>query len=192
MKSAFGETVHKGPHSAAMSALAPEAGAAIDGLSAAVNAVLARGLLRILEVAVAEFDRLMDEHSVLDFPAMLDRAVRLLRRQEEFARSRLKLQSRYHHLLVDEFQDTSQAQWDLVMLLTESWAEGAGLTEEAGALPPSIFIVGDRKQSIYGFRDAEVSVLDAAGRFIEALRPDALKAYERKATGEKYLIDPSR
>ena len=39
------------------------------------------------------------------------------------------------------------------------------------ALEPTIFIVGDRKQSIYGFRDAEVAVLDEASRYIEALRP---------------------
>ena len=40
------------------------------------------------------------------------------------------------------------------------------------ALPPSIFIVGDRKQSIYGFRDADVAVLDEAARHIDALRPE--------------------
>ena len=39
-------------------------------------------------------------------------------------------------------------------------------------LPPSIFIVGDRKQSIYGFRDADVAVLDEAARHIDALRPE--------------------
>ena len=39
-------------------------------------------------------------------------------------------------------------------------------------LAPSIFIVGDRKQSIYGFRDAEVALLDEASRYIGALAPD--------------------
>ena len=121
----------------------------------------------MLEEAVRQFERLMTEHAVLDFPAMLDRAVKLLRRQEEFARSRLKLQSRYHHLLVDEFQDTSQAQWDLITLLTEAWAEGEGAEDTA----PSIFIVGDRKQSIYRFRYAEVTLMDVAAEFIGALRP---------------------
>jgi len=89
---------------------------------------------------------------------------------EEFSRSRYRLESRYEHVLVDEFQDTSRAQWRLVRELVRAWAAGEGLSH--GPIPPSIFIVGDRKQSIYAFRDAEVSVLDAASRFIEALRPD--------------------
>ena len=78
---------------------------------------------------------------------------------EEFSQSRYRLESRYHHVLVDEFQDTSRAQWELVSLLVESWGEGLGL-----ATSPSVFIVGDRKQSIYRFRDADVAVLREAGR----------------------------
>jgi ATP-dependent helicase/nuclease subunit A len=72
-------------------------------------------------------------------------------------------------VLVDEFQDTSRAQWALVELLVRSWSEGLGLI--GSDRPPTVFIVGDRKQSIYGFRDAEVAVLDEASRYIEALRP---------------------
>jgi ATP-dependent helicase/nuclease subunit A len=90
---------------------------------------------------------------------------------EEFAQSRYRLESRYHHVLVDEFQDTSRAQWDLVALLTQSWGEGAGLAD-SGPLHPTVFIVGDRKQSIYAFRDAEVSMLREAARHLEGLRPD--------------------
>ena len=74
-------------------------------------------------------------------------------------------------MLVDEFQDTSRAQWELVSLLVQSWGEGAGLAA-TGPLPPTIFIVGDRKQSIYGFRDADVSILREAARHIGRLRPD--------------------
>ena len=90
---------------------------------------------------------------------------------EEFSRSRYRLESRYHHVLVDEFQDTSRAQWELVSLLVQSWGEGTGLAA-TGPLPPTIFIVGDRKQSIYGFRDADVSILREAARHIGRLRPD--------------------
>ena len=89
---------------------------------------------------------------------------------EEFSQSRYRLESRYQHVLVDELQDTSRAQWRLVELLVRAWGEGDGVAHE-GPTPPSIFVVGDRKQSIYGFRDAEVGVLDAAARLIGRLRP---------------------
>jgi len=52
----------------------------------------------------------------------------------------------------------------------KNWGEGVGAS--ADSLPPSIFIVGDRKQSIYGFRDADVSVLDDAVAFVRGLRPE--------------------
>ena len=55
----------------------------------------------------------------------------LLSQQEEFARSRLKLQARYHHVLVDEFQDTSRLQWRLIELLIDAWGEGEGVVGHA-------------------------------------------------------------
>jgi ATP-dependent helicase/nuclease subunit A len=140
---------------------------ALTALDADVNGLLARGLLRVLTVAVDKYERLLDEHAVIDFAGMLSRAVALLERQEEFARSRLKLQARYHHVLVDEFQDTSRAQWRLIELLIAAWGEGEG----AADAPTSIFIVGERKQSIYRFRHAEATLLEEAARRIAALRP---------------------
>jgi ATP-dependent helicase/nuclease subunit A len=135
-----------------------------------LNVLVARGVWRMYRVAESEYRRTLDAHAVLDFPDLLLRARDLLGQMEEFARSRYRLESRYHHVLVDEFQDTSRAQWDLISLLTDSWGEGAGLAH-TGALHPSIFIVGDRKQSIYAFRDADVSILREAARFLEMLRP---------------------
>jgi ATP-dependent helicase/nuclease subunit A len=142
-----------------------EAGVALDR---DLDVLLGRGVLRVFERAVRIYERLLAEHALLDFASMLDRAVNLLERQEEFARSRLKLQSRYHHLLIDEFQDTSRRQWQLIDLLVATWAEGEGAADAA----TSVFVVGDRKQSIYRFRQAEVALLDEAARRIGALRPD--------------------
>jgi ATP-dependent helicase/nuclease subunit A len=129
-----------------------------------LNVVLSRGVRRMFGVALAQYRKTLDDRSVLDFSDVLERALELLRRMDEFSQSRFRLEARYHHVLVDEFQDTSRAQWELISLLIRSWGEGLGLPSQ-----PSIFVVGDRKQSIYRFRDAEVGVLQDAAGFIQAL-----------------------
>ncbi len=154
-------------HEEAVRALAPAVASELAALDRAIDGLLARGLLRVFTIAAVKYDDLLEEYAVLDFAGMLARSVALLERQEEFARSRLKLQSRYHHVLVDEFQDTSRLQWRLIELLIEAWREGEGPSDA----PTSIFVVGDRKQSIYRFRQADVTLLDEAARKIGALRP---------------------
>jgi ATP-dependent exoDNAse (exonuclease V) beta subunit len=158
-------------HSAAAKGIAPAVAEALAAFDRDLNVVLARGAQRMFAIAVTEYERELAARSVLDFSDVLQRALDLLRRMDEFAQSRYRLESRYHHVLVDEFQDTSRAQWELVSLLIESWGEGFGLVHDA-PVPPSVFVVGDRKQSIYGFRDADVAVLHDAAAYIDMLRPD--------------------
>jgi ATP-dependent helicase/nuclease subunit A len=135
-----------------------------------LNVLVSKGVWRMFMIAQAEYRRTLDARAALDFPDLLLTSLDLLRQMEEFAQSRFRLESRYHHVLVDEFQDTNRAQWELVSLLIQSWGEGAGLAH-TGTLPPSIFIVGDRKQSIYAFRDADVSLFREASRYMSGLRP---------------------
>ena len=158
-------------HKAIVFGLGPHVQAAAEVFRTDLNLVLARGVRRLFAIAQDEYRRTLDKHGVLDFPDLLERTLKLLGQMEEFSRSRYRLEARYEHVLVDEFQDTSRAQWRLVRELVRAWAAGDGLSH--GPIPPSIFIVGDRKQSIYGFRDAEVTVLDAAAQFVDALRPEA-------------------
>jgi len=71
------------------------------------------------------------------------------------------------HILVDEFQDTSLAQFDLIEALTAGWDEGDGRT---------LFVVGDPMQSIYQFREAEVGLfLRARASGIASVRLEALQ-----------------
>jgi ATP-dependent helicase/nuclease subunit A len=157
-------------HRERASTIAPALAEAWRAFRRDLNVIQARGVWRIFAVALRQYQRQLEARALLDFSGVLERAVQLLKGMDEFARSRYRLEARYRHVLVDEFQDTSRAQWELVAQLVRNWGEGFGAS--ADALAPSIFIVGDRKQSIYGFRDADVGVLDEAAQFVRALRPD--------------------
>ena len=150
--------------------LAPAVADGIRGFRRDLNVVLSRGVWRIFAVTLGQYQRTLEARALIDFSGVLERAVELLKGLDEFAQSRFRLESRYRHVLVDEFQDTSRAQWELVSQLVKSWGEGFGASDDG--LPPSIFVVGDRKQSIYGFRDADVAVLDEAAALVEGLRAE--------------------
>jgi ATP-dependent helicase/nuclease subunit A len=174
LPSAYGESSfpNKAAHQAhrrQVAAMAPGIDDAVRALRRDLNAVLSRAVWHVFQIAMERHRHTLESHGVLDFGELLVRANQLLLQMDEFARSRFLLEARYHHVLVDEFQDTSRAQWALILQLVRAWGEGLGLADEA-PLRPSIFIVGDRKQSIFGFRDAEVAVLDEAAAAIAALR----------------------
>ncbi len=79
-----------------------------------------------------------------------------------------RLDMRVRHLLIDEFQDTNPLQWQALSSWLGSYAGARGRA-------PSVFIVGDPKQSIYRFRRAEPQVFKAAQAFVvEALGGDRL------------------
>ncbi len=157
-------------HRTRAASLAPRVAAELTRFRRDLNVVLSRGVWRMFEIALAQYSRTLASHAVVDFPDALWRTLGLLEQMDEFAQSRYLLEARYHHLLVDEFQDTSQAQWELVWRLVQSWASGLGIGQDL-PVQPSIFIVGDRKQSIYGFRDADVRVIAKAASAIAGLRP---------------------
>jgi ATP-dependent helicase/nuclease subunit A len=70
-----------------------------------------------------------------------------------------RLDAKYKHILIDEFQDTNPLQWQIL----RSWLEGYGQDEGK----PSVFIVGDPKQSIYRFRRADPRLFVSAKKFLK-------------------------
>jgi ATP-dependent exoDNAse (exonuclease V) beta subunit len=106
-----------------------------------------REVAQVLVLAAAQLDVVFREQGAVDFPAVSMAALRSLGSAGAPTDLGLRLDYRLQHILVDEFQDTSSAQLELLRLLTAGWTQADGR---------SIFCVGDPMQSIYGFRQAEV------------------------------------
>ena len=187
VKDHFPGEVARKAHQQMVESLASSLADHLNAFRRDLNAVLTRGTWRLFTIARKEYRQTLDEHAVVDFPEALARALELLGAMGEFTASRFQLESRYQHLLLDEFQDTSDAQWRLVWQLVQSWREGLGVAQDQ-PLEPTIFVVGDRKQSIYGFRDADVGVLRRAAGRIAELRPDG--APVRRAIRQSFRAVP--
>ena len=120
-------------------------------------------LMLLLPVAVEQLRLVFQEEGCVDFTEIGIGARAALGPDEaptDLARS---LDDRIMHLLIDEFQDTSQSQYGLLTRLIRDWRPEDGRT---------LFLVGDPMQSIYGFREAEVGLfLQARKHGIGAVRP---------------------
>ena len=93
---------------------------------------------------------------VLDFDDLIARARDLLSDPSVAAWVLFRLDGGIDHVLVDEAQDTSPDQWRVVELLTAEFTAGEGTTQGGRTL----FVVGDKKQSIYSFQGADVAAFD--------------------------------
>ncbi|OYU38053.1 MAG: double-strand break repair helicase AddA [Pseudorhodobacter sp. PARRP1] len=92
----------------------------------------------------------------LDFDDLITRAKALLTDPSVAAWVLFRLDGGIDHILVDEAQDTSPDQWRVIELLSAEFTAGLGTRDEARTL----FVVGDKKQSIYSFQGADVAAFD--------------------------------
>lgn len=106
-------------------------------------------LLRLLPRAEAELRVAFAENNTVDFAEISRAALNALGTPQNPTDLGLAFGHRVEHILVDEFQDTSRAQEELLRVLTAGWEDGDGRT---------LFLVGDPMQSIYRFRQAEVGI----------------------------------
>jgi ATP-dependent helicase/nuclease subunit A len=114
-----------------------------------------QALFTVLKAAAGRLQLVFAASGEADFAEIAIRAARALGDSESPTDLALSLDYRIRHILVDEFQDTSVTQFDLLEKLTAGWTPGDGRT---------FFAVGDPMQSIYGFRQAEVGLFLAARR----------------------------
>lgn len=106
-------------------------------------------LFTLLPILTAELMLLFKEQQCVDFIEIQQRALLALGEDGDPTDVTLKLDHKIEHILIDEFQDTSISQFQLLQKITQGFVTGDGRT---------IFLVGDPMQSIYGFRAAEVGI----------------------------------
>lgn len=127
-------------------------------------------MARLARRLIAEFAQLKRERGWVDMNDVERTALVLLSDPVLSGWVQERLDARVRHLLIDEFQDTNPLQWQALQAWLSGYA-GAGGGQQA----PSVFIVGDPKQSIYRFRRAEPQVFRAAQAFVQdALGGDLL------------------
>jgi len=124
-------------------------------------------LWKVLPLTVAILKQLFAERGQTDYTEIAQEALAALGDVEEATELRLALDYQIKHILLDEFQDTSRSQYQLIRQLTHGWEFEPDR---------SLFLVGDPMQSIYRFREAEVGLfLATRDAGIGGLHPEFLQ-----------------
>jgi ATP-dependent helicase/nuclease subunit A len=138
-----------------------DAFAALDASLRAVTAVEATSaLLRLADAILSRFEAAKAARSSLDYDDLIAKTVSLLTFDGGAGWVLYRLDEGVDHLLVDEAQDTSPTQWQVITRLTDEFFSGEGARETTR----TIFAVGDEKQSIYSFQGAEPKRFAEMGR----------------------------
>lgn len=122
----------------------------------------------LLRLGAAELWMVFIEAGEVDFIEVTARAVQALGEPEAPTDLALALDYRIRHLLIDEFQDTSPTQMDLLQRLMAGWSKEDGRT---------LFLVGDPMQSIYRFRKADVGLFLSAAESLAPVFPERLSLH---------------
>ncbi len=139
-----------------------------------------RSLLKVLPLAAANLQQVFSARGQVDFSQVARDALNALGHDDEPSELTLALDYSLKHILLDEYQDTSRSQFELLQRLTAGWQADDGR---------SLFLVGDPMQSIYRFREADVRVyLDTQADGIGELQPESLRL-ESNFRSSPVLVD---
>ncbi len=152
--------------------------AVLRQLSAVRLHVLTSASLTLARAFITEYERLLTRERAVDFADLVVRASRLLGTAEMAAWVRYKLDGGLDHILVDEAQDTAPEQWDVIDALSAEFFAGEG-RERRSALARTVFCVGDEKQSIYSFQNADPARFIQQGMKLAAQAEGAGLAFAR-------------
>ncbi|OYX00176.1 MAG: double-strand break repair helicase AddA [Bosea sp. 32-68-6] len=155
-----GKSAFEGALADAVEDLAARLCQAIDRLNAIAIRDRSHALALLVTRILASYQRQKSQRSLLDYDDLIARTRSLLTRVEA-AWVLYKLDAGIDHILLDEAQDTSDAQWAILRQLADEFSAGG---REAGPQPRTIFVVGDEKQSIYGFQGAAPAAFNTQRR----------------------------
>jgi len=159
-----------------------------------LNVVTASGqAFSLAQAILAHIDSEKRRLALYDFSDLISKAARLLSSKETTQWVLYKLDAGLSHILVDEAQDTSPDQWRIVRALAEEFFAGGGKPRER---PRTLFVVGDQKQSIFGFQGADTAAYAQARSDLATpqagatlLRPVELAISYRSAKGILDAVD---
>ncbi len=129
---------------------------ALEKISALQLLKNSRHLFKIGEAVLKHYENMKRQRGVIDFDDQIEKCANLLTRAEIKDWIRYRLDRGIDHLLVDEAQDTSPKQWEIINAITEDFHSG----DTAANINRTVFVVGDEKQSIFSFQGAEPSEFD--------------------------------
>lgn len=132
-------------------------------------------LLRLAREVLDRYSTAKVRRAALDFDDLVGSAARLLASSDAVEWVLYKLDGGLDHILVDEGQDTSPVQWQVIRALAEEFFSGAGAREDRRTL----FAVGDEKQSIYSFQGAAPTMLAATGEMFARKAEHAGQTWRR-------------
>ncbi|HEY4076828.1 MAG TPA: double-strand break repair helicase AddA [Rhizomicrobium sp.] len=143
---------------------------AADRHRAGRAADLAYAALTVIDAMRRDYANAKRRHGVLDYDDLIVGTRDLLKKRGAAAWVLYKLDGGIDHVLIDEAQDTSPEQWEIVKKLTEEFFSGAGRERQQVR---TIFAVGDEKQSIFSFQGADPSQFDQNRRHFAELAEGA-------------------
>lgn len=131
-----------------------------DRVNALAGAQASTDVLWLSRVISERYEMEKHKQALLDYDDLIHKTKTLLAGSAQAIDwVMFKLDGGIDHILVDEAQDTNPAQWDILDALTDDFFSGRSRHEEA--TPPTLFVVGDGKQSIYSFQGADVNAFHA-------------------------------
>lgn len=145
----------------------------VERLRAQETFAASRALFTLAVAVLDRYDALKRARGLLDYDDLIAKTLALLTRKGAAQGVLYKLDGAIDHILIDEAQDTSPQQWEIVRALAEEGLSGQGAREAERTL----FAVGDEKQSIYSFQGADPVKFDEMRRYFARRVGEAGRAW---------------